>query len=266
MIDGIYFEEHGPADGAPVILSTGLGGAGAYWEPNLAPLAKRHRVILYDQRGTGRSDRSVPANLLVEDMADDVITLMDGLRLERAHFVGHAAGGLIGLMLALRSPDRLASLVVVNGWTRLDPHTARCFEVRLDLLRDTGPRAYLRAQPIFLFPATWISEHRNALDFELEGQLACFQGSANLEARLAALQAFYLDDRLGEIGTPLLAIAAKDDMLVPWTCTPAYADRIASASTRLMEWGGHACNVTDAANFNAILLAWLAGAPNEGAS
>jgi aminoacrylate hydrolase len=257
VIGGLYFEEHGPADGPPVILSPGLGGAGAYWKPNLAALSAGHRVILYDHRGTGRSDRALPAGLQVDDMADDVELLMDGLGLERAHFIGHAAGGLVGLMLASRSPERLSSLVVVNGWTRLDPHFARCFEARLALLRDTGPRAYLRAQPIFIYPATWSSEHRNELDAELEDQLAHFQGSDNLEKRVAALQAFHLDDRLGEIRTPLLAVAAKDDVLVPWTCTPAFADRIASATVRLMEWGGHACNVTDPRAFDALVLEFL---------
>lgn len=257
MIDGIYFEEHGPADGPPVILSAGLGGSGAYWRANLAALAAGHRVILYDHRGTGRSDRALPAGLQVEDMADDVAALMDGLGLERAHFIGHAAGGLIGLTLAWRSPERIASLVVVNGWTRLDPHFARCFEARLALLRDTGPRAYLRAQPIFIYPATWSSEQRNALDAELDEQLAHFQGGENLEQRVGALQAFYFDDRLDEIVTPVLAIAAKDDVLVPWTCTPAYAGRIASATVRLMDWGGHACNVTDPHAFDAIVLDFL---------
>jgi aminoacrylate hydrolase len=257
VIDGLYFEEHGPPGAAPLILSAGLGGSGDYWRPNLEALAAEHRVILYDQRGTGRSDRALPANLTVEDMADDVLALLDGLGLERADLVGHAAGGLIGLALALRAPERLGRLAVVNGWTRLDPHTARCFEIRLDLLRDTGPRAYLRAQPIFLFPAPWISEHGNELDSGLDGQLAHFQGAANLESRLAALQAFYLDDRLGEIATPLLAIAARDDMLVPWTCTADYARQVPGAAVELMEYGGHACNVTDPDTFNRLVLEFL---------
>jgi aminoacrylate hydrolase len=257
VIAGLHFEEHGPADAPALILSAGLGGAGAYWRPNLAALTADHRVILYDHRGTGRSERALPENLTVEDMADDVAALMDGLGLEAADFVGHAAGGLIGLALAVRAPQRLKRLAVVNGWTRLDPHFARCFEARLALLRDTGPRAYLRAQPIFIYPATWSSEHRGELDSELDDQLAHFQGSENLEKRIAALQAFYLDDRLGEIAVPLLAVAAKDDALVPWTCTPAYAGRIAGARVALMDWGGHACNVTDPDAFNALILEFL---------
>lgn len=257
MIDGLHFEEHGPADAPPLILSAGLGGSGSYWAPNLAALAQGHRVILYDHRGTGRSDRALPRNVTVEHMADDVLALMDGLGIDRAHLVGHAAGAAIGLTLAVRNPERLQSLVAVNGWSRLDPHFARCFEARLALLRDSGVRAYLRAQPLFLFPAPWISEHNDQLDRELEDHLVHFQGAETLESRIAALQAFYVDDRLGEIDTPVLALAAKDDMLVPWTCSPAYADRLSNGSVALMDWGGHACNVTDPATFNHITLEFL---------
>ena len=57
---GLFYEEHGPPDGPPLLLSPGLGGSGAYWAPNLAALAERHREILYDHRGTGRSDRALP--------------------------------------------------------------------------------------------------------------------------------------------------------------------------------------------------------------
>lgn len=265
MIDGLYFEEHGPPGAPPVILSAGLGGSGAYWQPNLAALAASHRVILYDQRGTGRSDRRLPANHSIDHMAGDVVRLVEGLGLGRVHFVGHALGGAIGLVLAAEAPEVLRSLAVVNGWTRIDPHTSRCFELRLDLLRRGGARAYLRAQPLFLYPATWISGHLPEIDAELEGQIEAFQGEDNLESRIAALRAFQLDDeRLGAILVPILALAAKDDLLVPWTATRDLADRVPSASTRWMEWGGHACNVTDPESFNSILLAWLAGAPFQG--
>ena len=266
-IEGLYWEEHGQADGPALILSSGLGGSAAYWAPNLEALAADHRVILYDHRGTGRSERELAFNVSVEDMAGDVLALMDGLGIASATLVGHAAGGVIGLALALAAPDRLGGLVVINGWSRPDPHFARCFETRLALLRGTGVRAFIRAQALFLYPARWISANDARLVIEEAQQLQHFQGAPNVEARIAALTAFDVDARLAEIGTPTLLIAADDDMLVPASCSELLAEGLADASLELMT-GGHACNVTEAEYFNRILRDWLgrARADREGAS
>jgi aminoacrylate hydrolase len=263
-IEGLYWEEHGPADGPALILSAGLGGSAAYWAPNLEALAADHRVILYDHRGTGRSDRELAFNVSVEDMAGDVLALMDGLGLASATLAGHAAGGVIGLALALAAPERLDRLVVINGWSRQDPHFARCFETRLALLRGSGVRAYIRAQALFLYPARWISANDARLTLEEAQQLQHFQGVPNIEARIAALTAFDVDARLAEIKTPTLLIAAEDDMLVPASCSERLAEGLADASLSLMT-GGHACNVTRPEEFNRIALAWLEGNDSEGA-
>lgn len=255
-IAGLYWEEHGPPDGAPVILSPGLGGSGAYWTPNLAALAERHRVILYDHRGTGRSARALGGDLDVDDMADDVVALMDGLMLERASLIGHAAGGVIGLSIALRQPQRLASLVVVNGFARADPHFLRCMETRLALLAHGGAVAFVQAQPLFLYPARWISEHWARLEAEEAGHIAHFQGAANVEARIRALASFDIADRLAQIGTPTLLIAAEDDMLVPDRCSEQLERGLRHARLERMR-GGHACNVTAPDEFNRHMLEFL---------
>jgi aminoacrylate hydrolase len=264
-IAGLYWEEHGRADGPPLILSPGLGGSAAYWAPNLEALAADHRVILYDHRGTGRSRRDLAFNVSVEDMALDVLALMDGLGLASATLVGHAAGGVIGLALALSAPERLDGLVVINGWSKPDPHFARCFEARLALLRGSGVRAFIRAQPLFLYPARWISANDERLAAEEAQQLRDFQGAPNVEARIAALTAFDVDARLAEIGTPTLLIAAQDDMLVPASCSERLAERLPEAMLEAMT-GGHACNVTEAERFNQILRGWLGRARPKGAS
>lgn len=263
MTAGLYWEEHGPADAPPVILSPGLGGSAAYWTPNLAELASSHRVILYDHRGTGRSDRALPPDLDVDMMADDVLALMDGLGLERAGLVGHAAGGVIGLALALKAPERLERLVIVNGFAKAGPHFRRCMETRLALLHGSGVAAFVRAQPLFLYPARWISDNFARLEAEEEGQIAHFQGAANVEARIAALAAFDIEARLGEIATPTLLIAAEDDMLVPASCSERLAEGLPDATLAAMT-GGHACNVTEPIYFNHILREWLAPARFKG--
>jgi aminoacrylate hydrolase len=256
---GLWYEIHGPADGPPLILSSGLGGSAAYWAPNLPALAARHRVILYDHRGTGRSDRALPPAVSVDDLADDILLLMDALGLQRAALIGHAAGGVAGLALALKAPERLDRLIVVNGWAGPDPHFLRCFEARLALLRDSGPEAYLRAQPIFLYPADWSSAHSAEIDAELPAHLAHFPSVATIEKRVAGLAAFDIRDRLGEIALPVLVIGAKDDMLVPPCAAVALADGLPNAGLGMSAFGGHACNVTDPDSFNGLVLGWLAG-------
>jgi aminoacrylate hydrolase len=261
---GLYYELHGPEDGEPLILSPGLGGSAAYWQPNLAAFAERFRVILYDHRGTGRSDPALPASLSVADMADDVLKLLDALGIERAHFAGHALGGMIGMALALAARKRIGRLMVINSWARLAPHTGRCFDARLILLRAGGPAAYADAQSIFLYPADWIAEHEDQVAAQARASLDHFPAIETVERRIAAARAFDILDRVGEIVAPLLAVAAQDDVLVPSVSSTQIVDRLSpfNGGTEVtMRWGGHACNVTDAENFNEFAPAWIAGEP-----
>jgi len=258
-VAGLYYELAGKSDGPPLILSSGLGGSANYWAPNLVALGERHRLILYDHRGTGRSSRRLPGPVTVAAFADDILELMDGIGVERASLIGHAAGGVAGLALALKAPERLDRLIVVNGWAAPDPHFARCFDTRLALLRDSGVRAYLHAQPIFLYPAEWISEHSAHLDAEEDVQFGHFPAAATMESRIAALRAFDISMALGEITTPTLALAAADDMLVPARCSDALAAGLPNGTVTRMGWGGHACNVTDPVTFNRTVLDFLGG-------
>lgn len=261
---GLWYEWHGPEDGEVLILSAGLGGSASYWTPNLPSLAARFRVLAYDHRGTGRSDHILPDPHSVEDMAADVLTMMDELAIERAHFLGHALGGLVGMAAALAKPERLGRLVVINGWGRLEPHTDRCFDIRLTLLRDSGPEAYLRAQPIFLYPANWMTTEIEASEAELANMARHFPGREIIERRIAAIRAFDIQNRIGDIASPLLAVCTEDDILVPSMASSRIVDRLSldNAGTAIHRpWGGHAWNVTFPEDFADLIPAWLAGEP-----
>lgn len=257
---GLFVDRRGPRGGTPLILSSGLGGSAGYWQPNIAALAERHDVIAYDHRGTGRSSPDVPGVLTLEAMGDDVAALMDALGIGRATIVGHAIGGMAGLSLALARPDRVERLVVVNGWASLDPHTARCFDTRLALLRAAGARAYLRAQPIFLYPPQWVSDHHEALEDELEAQLAHLPPPDMIERRIAAARRFDVSGRLRTLSVPTLLVASDDDALVPPSCSERLSAAAGDAAQLArMAHGGHACTVTRAEHFNLWLLDWLDG-------
>ncbi|HEX8125482.1 MAG TPA: pyrimidine utilization protein D [Allosphingosinicella sp.] len=247
---GLWYEWHGPDDGPVLILSPGLGGSGSYWAPNLAALTRRHRVLVYDHRGTGRSGSLGDGPVSIASMAADVRELIEALEIRRPSFLGHAIGGMIALELG----DVLARRVIVNGWPRLDPHTERCFDVRLDLLRSGGPEAYVRAQPIFLYPAGWSSMNSGMLDIEAEHQLERLPPAETIERRIAAARAFEL--RPGPV-CPTLLVAAADDVLVPAHCSELLAGELAGARVERLPWGGHACNVTDPDSFNRVVLEFL---------
>src|SRR5262249_24029721 len=147
----------------------------------------------------------------------------------RAHFVGHALGGLVGLALAERHPERLHSLTVVNGWAAASSHTRRCFDMRLLLLKHEGAATYVRAQPIFLYPADWLARNEALVAREEAHGLAGFQGAGNLRARVAALLAFDARPSLGRLALATLIVAARDDVLVPSTMSEELAAGIPGA-------------------------------------
>src|SRR6202171_860276 len=93
-----------------VLLSAGLGGTAGYWTPQLAALRERYRVVTYDQAGTGRNRRDLPADHSISAMADEVLAVLDATATPACHFVGHELGGLAGLDLAPRRIARLRSL------------------------------------------------------------------------------------------------------------------------------------------------------------
>ena len=240
-----------------VVLSAGLGGAAAFWAPQMEALGERYRLLTYDHRGTGANAGPLPEPYTIDDMAAEIVAMLDEAEVDAAHLVGHAMGGLVGLAMARRAPDRLRSLVLVNAWARLDSHTARCFEARLTLLAHAGVEAYVRAQPIFLYPAAWLSANAARAERDDAHALATFQGEANLRRRVAALMAFDAEQDLAAIHLPTLVAGARDDVLVPYTCSERLAAALPNARLWLTPHGGHAVTVTEAAAFNASVLWFL---------
>ncbi|MDP5252760.1 MULTISPECIES: pyrimidine utilization protein D [unclassified Vibrio] len=236
-----------------VVLSSGLGGSHLYWQPQVASLQKNFNVVVYDHLGTGRSKASLPDDYHIKDMAKDVLELIDDVNQGPVHFIGHAIGGLIGLEAAAMAPEKLASLVLVNAWDKTDAHTKRCFEIRKSILVNTGLEMYLKAQPLFLYPAQWMKEHRAELDQELAHLLKADIDTDNLKKRIKAAEQYDGRDKLSAIKTPTAVIVSLDDLLVPFSCSAQLFEQLDNAQLFEMNHGGHACNLTRAKQFNALL-------------
>lgn len=255
----MHYEVKGLTDPAAptIILSSGLGGSGAYWTPQIEALAKDYRLVTYDHRGCGRTGGEVPENGGISAMADDVLEIADALGLEQFSFMGHALGGLIGLDIALRRPGMLEKLILINAWSKADPHSGRCFDTRIALLENTGIEAFIRAQPLFLYPAIWMAENATRLAEEEQHGIRHFQGRENILRRIAALRAFDIDARLGEVTVPTLVIATKDDLLVPYNRSLHLAEKLPDAELALFDFGAHAVNVVTPSPFNEAMLRFL---------
>lgn len=243
-----------------LVLSAGLGGSASFWLPQLDDLRKQYRVVLYDQRGTGRSPDTLPDGYSMRDMAAELASALADLGIAQYTVIGHALGGMVAMQMALDYPERLTGLVIVNGWLRLNPHTQRCFTVRQALLLNVGVEAYVRAQPLFLYPADWLAENQARIEAEDVQHTTHFQGMENLLRRLNALMQCDFTQQAPSITQPVLVICAQDDLLVPWTCSQTLSQVLPNATLQKMPWGGHAMSVTDSSTFNQLLLNWLASA------
>ena len=249
----LYYEEAGT--GEPLMFVAGLGGVSTYWKPQLEAFSKTHRVIVYDQRGSGRSDHVEVAS--VEEMADDTLAVLDACGVERTHYVGHSTGGAIGQALAIDHPDRLKSLVINASTTRSDPYRRKVFAVREALLRQVGPEFYAKQTSLLLYPAWFINQNAARLEAD-EARAAA--GLAPADVQMSRLNAILSFDRLADyrrITTPTLVLCAKDDILTPSYFSEELAREIPGAELILMETGGHAASITMEAEFNAHVSRFL---------
>jgi len=255
----LFHEVLGDSSGPTVVMSSGLGGSATYWKPQIPALLDRgFRVIVYDQSGTGRSrPATLKPGYAIDDMAAEVMDIVESTGTKTYHFVGHALGGLVGLSLAKRDAPGLQTLTLVNAWAKICGHTERCFEARLSLLSAFGPDAYVKAQPIFLYPAAWAEQHEAVVNAEVHHGIAHFPGEETMLRRIEALRAFDVSASLSTIQLPVFVSASTDDVLVPWTQSRKLADQLPRCESDFVSSGGHAHNVTEPEAFNAALIGFF---------
>ena len=249
-----YYEVHG--SGPPVLLTAGLGGAGTYWREQVAPFARAHTVILYDQRGSGRSSH-VPVASIAE-LADDARALLDALKLDRVHYVGHSTGGAIGQVLALERPERLKSLVLYATVHRSDPYRLRMWSLRKAILAEMGAKAYARMTSLVLYPPEWVAAHDARLSEEEAIAERMLSKPAVMASRIDAILAHDRAEELSRIRVPTLVLCARDDLMTPLYFSEDIAARIPKAEFVRLDGGGHACSKTRPEEFNRHVLDFIA--------
>ncbi|MBM3558393.1 MAG: alpha/beta fold hydrolase [Alphaproteobacteria bacterium] len=245
-------------DGPPVVLVAGMGGTANYWREQMAAFTTRHRVLVYDQRGTGRTTHAHVAS--IEQLAGDLVALLDALKLDRVDLVTHSTGGNIGQVMALDHPGRLGKLVLYSSTTHGDPYRTLVWRVRRAILEKLGPELYADMASIMLYPPAWIAQHYDELMQQQVAQMRMLPAAEVQVSRIEAVQAFDRRAELGRIAAPTLVVCAKDDNQTPAYFSEALAKAIPGARLVLLEGGGHAASRVHPDAFNKLVLEFLATA------
>ena len=255
IADGeIHYEIQG--DGHPLILVSGLNGVARYWQPQLAAFSARYQVVTYDQRGTGASDHQ-QREFSVDQMARELVALMDALKIDRAHIVGLSTGGAIGQTLAIEQPERVARMALCSTWTHCDPWFRRLFEARRRMYELCGPELHAMFHPLFLYPPDYVNAH----DAEIaEEQRRAPTKSASVEASIGRINALLAFDRragLARIKAPTLVMACDNDYITPSYYSEEIARTIPGAKLVILRGGGHSFSKTRPEDFNRNVLDFL---------
>ena len=118
-----------------LVLSNSLGTDLSMWDPQMTSFARRFRILRYDTRGHGQSS-TTPGDYTIAQLGQDVLDLLDTLRLDRIHFCGLSMGGMIGIWLGIHAPHRLHRLVLCNTAARIG--TKEMWNARIEKVRTGG--------------------------------------------------------------------------------------------------------------------------------
>ena len=230
--DLLYFTDRG--SGPPLLLVHGLMVTGEMFEPLLDQFATRHRVIVPDLRGHGRS-RALPPPYTVRQLAADLSRLLDHLGIESTAVLGYSQGGAIVQQLALDHPEQCSRLVLACTYAfnmatpreRLEGHVVPA------VVRALGPRRFaklavsLGAKELAQERADWLAGLMADQDRRL--MVSAWKETMSFDSR----------KRLAEIACPTLVVAGSKDQAVPMHHAEMLHDAITGSQLVVVDGARH---------------------------
>jgi 3-oxoadipate enol-lactonase len=231
----LHYEDRG--DGPALLLIAGIPAIASDWEPLGGRLARAgHRVVAYDNRGSGESSVT-PGPYTTRQMAGDALALLDHLECAQADVFGMSMGGMIAQELALAAPERVGRLVLGCTHAGIDhappppKATGRAFALRTD---DWALRMRTLA-PLAFAP----DADRDLVRSFVAKKSLDVQDPTGYAAQIEAVLAHDTASRLGQISAPTLVLTGDQDRVIPGESSRLLADRIPDGALRIIPGAGH---------------------------
>lgn len=248
----IDYSEEG--SGLPLVLVHAFAADRALWEPQVRELSRKYRIIVPDLRGFGGSGPADGGAITMDRYADDVLVLVDHLRLERVFVGGISLGGYVALSFALRHRSRTAGLVLANTRAGADNPEWASFREALvaDVLKrgavavveNYGDKPFGPACPAEIRE----SVRRMIMRQSAQGLASATRGMAQRPDRIAALPS---------IGVPALVIHGTTDQYIPVAEGLSMHQAIPGSRFVEISGAGHLSNVDSPLQFNRALDEFL---------
>ena len=253
----VSWTEDGPAGAPVVLLSNSLGATRGMWDPQVPALAERYRVISYDTRGHGESP--APAGpYSLDDLVDDALALLDEVGAERAHVVGLSLGGMTGMRMAARNPDRVHRLVLLCTSAKPDPAPF--------LERAAKVRAGGTAQLAATVAGRWVTPAFGAQHPDVVARLEAMIAGSDDEGYAACCEvvaAVDLREDLPRIAAPTLVVSGAEDLALPPEHQRAIAEGIPGAELVSLSPAAHIATVEQPLQVTGAILGHLDAAGDQ---
>jgi len=258
LSDGVtlYFESHGR--GAPLLLVAGLASDSQSWGAVVEALAHDFQVIIFDNRGVGRSTQA-GVEISIPIMAADCVALLDHLGIASAHMLGHSMGGFVALECGLRYPGRVTSLVLVGSTARSPQGSSLLFQGWADALSaGCDLDAWFRGIVPWLFTASFLEDVQaveSAIRYAVE-----YPYPQSVEAFRKQVQAIAAFDRRGEIAAldvPVSIVHGSEDRLFPAVESIQSFSAASTVRSMVIERAAHSLHLEQPAAFLEAVRGFL---------
>ena len=255
----MYYEDNNYTDpwktGVETVwLQHGIGRSTRFWSHWVPPLALQYRVIRRDLRGHGQSaDPGPEYQWSVEDLLNDMKGFLDALGLDRVHYLGESAGGILGVAFAVRWPERLKSLTVCASPTSIQPPRDQLFAIGYknthEALAQLGPGGWVKAlMDLGVISGTspahtdWVFQEWSKTPTHVLQGIGRVAGSVDIAPILSQVQ------------VPTLVLAPARSPITPLTEQVMMRDTIPGARITIIDGPGHEIYVDEPdACINALL-------------